>query len=210
MFDRERLAEIASLYEPANEEAIRAAECSLGLIFPGEYVELLRCTDGLDPTVNSDRYAIGLFQVHDLAEMAESYEIPEYLPNYLFIGFDGGGRGLFLRSGVERSPVLLCGTGALSESELREVAPDLSAWIEDDFDLGDPPDVARPDRVDVYLLRQPRDGIRSLSKICKHLQLTVPVSELRGILANLPCRLCHDVPFLPYIRYAKEINSPKC
>jgi hypothetical protein len=206
MFDRERLAEIAHVHEPATESSIRAVALAIGLRFPDEYVELLLRTDGLEPTINTDRYAIALFPVGELVELAESYEVHTYLPGHLFIGLDGGGRGFFLRSGSKRSPVFLCETGALDESELREVAPTLLAWIARDFDLGDPPESKRPDRVDLYLLQVPTDGVRGLLKICKHLQLTVPVSQLRGILAEVPYRLCHDVPYLPYIRYATEIN----
>lgn len=207
MFDRKRLAVVADLHEPAGEDPIRAAERSLALVFPDEYVELLLLTDGLEPTVNRGHYDIGLFHVHELVEYGEAYEVARYLPGYLFIGLDGGGRGLFLRCGGQRSPVFLCGMGALDESELRELAPNLGSWIENDFDLGDPPQVELPERVDIFLLRPPKGGARGLLRICKRLRLTVPISKLRDILASLPHRLCHDVPFLPYARYAKEINE---
>ncbi len=165
MFDSQRLSEIADLHAPATEGSIRDVEQSLGLAFPDEYVALMRCTDGLEPTINADQYAIGLFHVRELVEYQEAYEVAEYLPGYLFIGLDGGGRGLFLKCACNRSPVLICGTGALDPSELREVAHDLDSWIRNSFDLGDPPEVERPERVDIYLLRQPADGVRGLLKL---------------------------------------------
>ena len=207
MFDRTHLSQLADLYEPANEEAIREAERSLQLAIPEEYGELLKCTNGLDVTVNGDRYAISLFRADELAERRQTYSVDEWLPGYLFIGFDGGGRGLFLRSETKQSPVYLCHVGILDESELREVASNLAAWIEDEFDLGDPPDEDHPDTVDFYLLREPKDGVRGLMKICKRLQLSIAVSEFRGILANLPYRLCRDVSYLRYSTHSRKINE---
>ena len=206
MFNRDKLSKIADIHEPADIAQIKAAEKALGLVFPNEYIELMCCSDGLESTINANRYAIGLFHIHELYEYAESYQIKEYFPGYLFIGFDGGGRGIFLRCSMNQSPVFLCATSS-AISDMREVAPSLSAWITNQFDLGDPPETDHPERVDIYALKQPNGGVKGLLKICKHLQLTVPVSELRGILRNIPCCLCHNVPFLPYVRYVKEINN---
>lgn len=139
MIDRDLLSAYARLNGPAAPERLRGAEVETGCAFPGEYIDLLRFTDGLEVTVNADRYAIGLLGVDELSEMNEAYQVARYLPHRLLIGLDGGGRGLFLDcSPTERNgAVSLCEMGALFEEEVRPIAASLAAWVRNRFDLKD-------------------------------------------------------------------------
>src|SRR5436305_171405 len=97
MIDGRHLARVAAVHPPARPEAIRSAEAAVGYSFPPEYIELLLCSDGLEPRAgHAERYAVRLFPVDELAEMNAAYEVRDYLPGFVLVGLDGGGRGLLL------------------------------------------------------------------------------------------------------------------
>ena len=207
MFDPKQLSAIADTHDPASLESIQAAQRKLDVVFPDEFVEFLLCSNGLESTETADCYDIALFPVEDLVDKADAYEVDEYRAGHIFIGFDGGGRMLLLKGGKRESPVFLIDAGTPDVSDARELAPSLSAWIANGFELREPPEIEHPDKVDIWLLKDPQGGILGLRRLCKQLRLEVPVSELRGILTSIPYRLCHDVSYLPYARYASEINE---
>lgn len=181
-------------------------EARLGLCLPTAYRELLLVTNGLEPRTNKDRYAIALFKLEELPEFQEAYAIPECIPGHILIGFDGGCRGLFLKAD-EQGPLFLSETSAYSVSELRMVADGLAQWVAQGFDLGDPTEEPSPERIDVHLLRAPIGGLKELRKICQKFEFQVPICELKELLRKLPTRIGHDLPFMPYGRLVREINS---
>lgn len=175
------------------------AEQAVQHTFPPDYVALLQCTNGFGPY--TEHYDIALFRTHDLAEMNVAYEVHQYVPTLLFIGLDGGGRGIFLDRTSEAGAVYRCGMGALDLSETVFLAPSLAAWIDSHFDLKDPPSppsVVHPDAIDVYLVRAPRDGLKGLFRLRQALDLALPPSLMRTVLGHLPYRILHAVPYLPY------------
>jgi hypothetical protein len=208
MLQIDTLTRLGRTSPPASRAAILAAEAALGRSFPAEYVSLLTLSNGYSPTEGkSARYSICLYAAESLAEMAAAYEVQRYLPRYIYIGSDGGGRGLFLLSGRETSPVYLCGHGAFFTDALREVAVSLESWIEGECDLGDEEYPEPPKRIDVVVARPPRGGIQTLRRACLDLGLQIPVSELSRLLRDLPCTLCGDVPYLPAARLVARLNQ---
>ena len=138
--------------------------------------------------------------------MAEAYEVARYLPGYIYIGSDGGGRGLFLRSSPGGSPVFICGHGALAVEELRVVAPSLEAWFDAECDLGDPPQASHPAAVDVVVAKAPQGGVSALRQACASLGLAIPVLALRDLLRNAPATLARRLPFFPTVLRVAKLN----
>jgi len=208
MIDFESLAQVGTVHPPADADEIQAAEAATGHRFPAEYGALLSGSNGLEPHAGlAARYAISLFPAGELAEMNTAYQVPNNLPGFLFIGLDGGGRGLFLDCAGKPGALYLCEMGAQSPDFLRPLAPNLEAWIAGGFDLGDPPPETHPERIDVYLIRTPRDGLKGLPPLLRLLDLTLPAREYRTVLGQLPYRLRHAAPWLPYSWRCAEHNE---
>ncbi|MDB5385047.1 MAG: hypothetical protein JWM11_693 [Planctomycetaceae bacterium] len=201
---RSQLEGIAKLYPPASDDAIRAAEAELGFSLPAAYAELLRCSDGLEPY--TEGCAICLFPADELAKMNRTYEVQDFLPSMLFIGLDGGGRGIFLPHAENPSPVYETGMGALFTDHLRKIAPDLQSWIDSGFDMQDPPEVEYPEKIDIYLAKVPAGGLKTLLRFRQELNLSIPIAELRSVLADVPFRLLQKVPYYPFSVKCKKLN----
>jgi hypothetical protein len=130
MIDCNELAQIAELKPPASPEALAAIQQTLGRTFPAAYVAFLRCTDGMYvPTVIS----LYLYATGELAERNATYEVPIYLPDWLLIGSDGGGRGILLDCASEPGTVYIVGLGSLRRADAEVLAPDMAAWARDGF-----------------------------------------------------------------------------
>ncbi len=206
--NRSLLLESAELRGGATREEIDQAETELGLTLPSEYRALLAESNGLRPQGgHTDRYDLALFAAAELAEMNTAYEVPDYLPGHLLIGLDGGGRGIFLDTAAEPSPVYLCEMGALFPDDLRRLADSLEAWMRTGWDLGDPEPTRHPERIDIYLLRPPAAGMKALVRILKLLDQNVSMSEYRKILASTPYRLVRNVTYMPYSWRCAEFNQ---
>jgi SMI1/KNR4 family protein SUKH-1 len=204
MIDPERIAQSGTTYPPAGTVEIRAAEAAIGLTFPPEYAELLRCSNGLEP--RTERYAIALFRAEELGVMNEAYEVRQYLPGFLLIGTDGRGQGIFLDCNREPGRIYLAETGALGSVEPRLIASSLGEWIAGGFDLGDLVRSEPPEWVDIFLVRPPNDGLRGLARILEMLDQTLPVSRYRDVLSQVPYRLARGVSYLRYGWRCAEYN----
>jgi hypothetical protein len=185
-----------------------AVESALGVLFPKDYISLLTVSNGFLPrSGKAADYAICLYAVESLIEMAAVQEMKKYLPGHIHMGSDGGGRGLFLKSGREPSPVYLCGQrAAISAKELTQIADSLEFWLEAECDLGDQDPSPSPARIDVVVARPPRQGIGSLRRACLDLGLQIPVARLASLLREVPFVLCEGVPFLPAARLVARLN----
>jgi hypothetical protein len=130
MIDCTYLTQIAATQEPATQEAIVLAQDAVRHTFPNEYVQLLRCSNGLSvPNVVS----LSLYSTDELSERNETYEVPIYLPDWLVIGDDGGGRGVFLD--VASGAVYLVGLGSMLRSDAVLLASSIDDWVKQGFVL---------------------------------------------------------------------------
>lgn len=86
-----------------------------------------------------------LYGQSDFVERNETFEIQQYLPNWVAIGDDGGGVAILMRMDGSSS-VYCCGHGAIGSSDPKLVADSFAAWLaadcpaswmDDDDDYGD-------------------------------------------------------------------------
>ena len=88
--DWQRYSAKLDLQIPATVHDVEACERALELVFPLEYKEFLRKTNGAEGIVGEHSYAI-FWRVSELAKFNEAYQVQRYAPGYLLFGSDGGG-----------------------------------------------------------------------------------------------------------------------
>jgi hypothetical protein len=78
-----------NLFQPAKDEDILSFENASGKKLPGDYIELLKITNGGEGFIG-DNYLI-LWGIEELISQNESYEVELNAPGLLIFGTDGGG-----------------------------------------------------------------------------------------------------------------------
>lgn len=73
---------------------------SLNFEYPNDYLSYMNSIK--DNEVYSDNGFIELFSFDDLQEINEEYETEKYIPNYIAIGTNGGGVGIFINKNNEK------------------------------------------------------------------------------------------------------------
>ena len=72
-----------------------------------------------------------LYGQSDLSERNETFEVQQYLPDWVAIGDDGGGTAILMR--LDGSPsVYRCGHGAIGSLDPELVSNSFAAWLADD------------------------------------------------------------------------------
>jgi hypothetical protein len=118
----ERIPDILNRNPPATEEQIAGLSRTLGLDLPSEYRQLLRTANGIHADL------VCFYSTAEVPERSGTHEVGRYAPGYILIG-SANDFPILLRAG-ETSPVYETGWGAMSEDRMREIAPNLAAWVE--------------------------------------------------------------------------------
>jgi len=194
----------APIQESRLEELERAVRGGL----PPSYRALLQVSDGA---------IVGGWKLYSSAELLErnaTYRIQEFMPGYLLVGDNGGGRGLFLRT---ESPLdfrtFVVGFGALSDEEARAVAPSFEEWLElvAFADPDDEPTTGDSKRaVDIFLLTLPR-VLSDLVRIRSGLGVMVPLPVLLTARSGARPRLLRAVPLSAITAEIRRLGlDPEC
>jgi hypothetical protein len=156
-----------------------------------------------------DELAVGdrvvLYGRASFIELNEANEVRTYAPGCVTIGDDSGGRQVLLA--LRNGRLGLVDAGSMSPTNAYPLADRFDDWLAGGCDLRDPPTERHPERIDIYLLRPPAEGLKGLVRVLKLLDQTVPVSEYRAILSGTPYRLLRDAPYLPYSWRSAEYNQ---
>ena len=131
------LSRLVELQEPASEEAIVQAQEALGCSFPNMYIDLLRCSNGFSvpDVVSLIVYGTGDSRIADICERNTTFVVSDYLPEWLLIGDDGGGRGIFLDHTDQEGAVYIVGLGCMHPSDAILLAANLAEWVAQGFPL---------------------------------------------------------------------------
>jgi hypothetical protein len=78
-----------------------------------------------------------LYGLDDVEERNATFEVADYLPGYLLIGDDSGGRGILVALTSTAHPVYACGLGAMNEEDVVPLADSLQAWAQEGCPLPD-------------------------------------------------------------------------
>lgn len=135
----------------------------------------------------------------------EDYQIGQYVPDYLLIGDDGGGQGLFVKRGDEQCIVHYLGLGALDPEDFNSTEMNLIDWIsagpvleeEESFVL----------MIDVWVTNPPADMTKFIMAVRKELKLNMGIQELKDQLQHLPYKLLQHVSLNKYGELIESLNE---
>jgi hypothetical protein len=114
----------------ASLDAIRIVEQRLTTVFPPDYVAFMQESDGGEGDVGTKGY-IQLWPIGTLVEQNDGYETKSYFRGFVFLGSNGGGEAIALRSGANGPELFLTPfIGAASDALFggRSFAEFLSAY----------------------------------------------------------------------------------
>lgn len=137
-------------------------------------------------------------------EMNEACQVKQYAPHCVTLGDDSGGRQVLLA--LTNGRLGLVDAGSMNPADAEPLAEDFGVWLAGGCDLRDPPEVPHPDRIDIYLRHAPAGGLKGLLSVLKLLDLNLPASDYRSILAGTPYRLVRGADYLRYGWRCAEYN----
>lgn len=120
--DRARLSARYALNPGCDAQAIAAMQARLAFRLPPDYAALLRLSNGL-----STQGCLMLLELDAIGPRNADYEVQIYLPDYVMIGDDSGGRALLMRA--DAPTVYEVGMGSLEEDELAVSARSLEQLL---------------------------------------------------------------------------------
>lgn len=105
----------------ATESQIAKAEADLHVSFPLDYLEFMQFSNGVEGFVGHQY--LELWRIEDLQAMNAGYRVPEFLPDFLMFGSDGGGTGYVFDLRTTAMPVMAVEQAALNLDEVQPIAP---------------------------------------------------------------------------------------
>jgi hypothetical protein len=117
-------------YEPASPEEIAEMQKAIGYPLPEDYKRFLATSNGLFAGS-----LVSIYSTEEIAEVNLTNEVKKYIPDWLMIGDDSGGYGVFLDLRKTVSPVYLMEMGSLIPAEAYVQANSLDEWIRLGFPL---------------------------------------------------------------------------
>lgn len=201
MINCETLTQVSVMNKPATMDEIMQAQYECGVLFSKDFVDLLRCSNGLQV---EDLLSLTLYATNEIEERNTTYEVAIYASTMLCIGDDGGGRCVLLEK--EKGAVYLVDMGSMMKKDATFLASSLAEWIESGFSLKDPQE-EKTKYVDIYLMRPPTGGSKGLLRLKKALNLRLSPLKLRQALQKTPSRLLRSVNFQKNARLCQKYNK---
>ncbi|MEY9972716.1 hypothetical protein ABH966_003092 [Lysinibacillus sp. RC46] len=153
---------------------------------------------------------INIYGFNIAVERNGLYEVSVYAPDYILIGDDGGGQGVFLKKNSDQLNVFYQDLGALS-SPLYSLDIDFFTWLENNpvIDEEDVPSVELDliDEVKVYVVRVPNDANKFIMDIRKCFNLKLSIKDIREKLNGLPFLVIQDITLMKYGKTIEILNQ---
>jgi hypothetical protein len=113
--------------------SIADIEKALGIVLPGAYRNFL-----LQEQLTGERMVTGLVLLYGtdmLVTFNTMYEVQRYLPAYITIGDDSGGRAICLHCNDSDENVYITGHGALDTGSMEVLSTDFNTWVQQGYSL---------------------------------------------------------------------------
>ncbi|WP_374967014.1 hypothetical protein [Lysinibacillus sp. RS5] len=137
------------------------------------------------------------------------YEVSVYASDYILIGNDGEGQGVFLKKNSDQLNVFYQDLGALS-SPFYSLDIDLFSWLENNPVIDDEESPSNEldliDAVKVYIVRIPNDVNKFIMEIRKYFNLKLSINDIREKLNGLPFLIIQDITLMKYGKIIEILN----
>lgn len=155
--------------------------------------------------------SISIYGYAMVVERNEQYEVALYEENYLLVGDDGGGQGLFIQKEDKSLLLYYLDLGALGSMELYPTHQNLFDWIQENPDLDQYEETSENDILyeesDLFIVKVPEKRNQFLFKLKKELQLTESIVALSKNIDSLPFLVKKEFYPIKYKKEIMEINS---
>ncbi|MFJ7405408.1 MULTISPECIES: hypothetical protein [unclassified Lysinibacillus] len=152
---------------------------------------------------------INIYGIDIATERNRLYEVSTYAPEYILIGDDGGGQGLFLKKNSDLN-VYYQDLGALS-LPFYSLDIDFFSWLEDDPVIDEDnltsDELELIDEVKVYVVRKPIEANKFIMEIRKFFNLKLSIRDMREKLNSLPYLIIQDITLMKYGKTIEVINQ---
>ncbi|MCL2415983.1 MAG: hypothetical protein FWD01_04120 [Defluviitaleaceae bacterium] len=137
------------------------------------------------------------------------YETAKYVPDFLLIGDDGGGQGIFIKKSNEQLNVLYSEFGALGFSSMRSLGINLFDWLQNNPSIGDKgaEDCEMVAYMDLFVVRLPHNITKFIFDARRDFNLPLSIREIRNGLNNLPYLLKEKITLMKYGGIIKKLNE---
>lgn len=152
---------------------------------------------------------INIYGLDIATERNKLYEVSRYAPEYILIGDDGGGRGLFIKKNGDLN-VFYQDLGALS-LPIYSLNIDFFSWLEDDPVIAEdnlPSDeLDLIDEVKVYVVKKPIEANKFIMEIRKVFNLKLSINDIREKMNSLPYLIIQEITLMKYGKTIEGINQ---
>jgi hypothetical protein len=137
------------------------------------------------------------------------YEVPQYSPNYIMVGDDSGGQGIFLQRKDPTHKVYYLDTGALGSAMPHSLNVDFFVWLENEptLDTIDPAEDWLVKPAKVVVTRKPEELNKFIFEVKKIFDITTSLSEMKQGLDTLPYVLIEGVTLMKYKNFIDSLNA---
>ncbi|UED78796.1 hypothetical protein FH508_0015190 [Lysinibacillus sp. CD3-6] len=152
---------------------------------------------------------VNIYGLDIAIERNRLYEVSTYAPEYILIGDDGGGQGLFIKKNGDLN-VYYQDLGALSLT-FYSLNIDFLSWLENDpvidEDNWTSDELDLIDKVKVYVVRKPIEANKFMMEIRKLFNLKLSIRDMREKLNSLPYLMIQDITLMKYGQTIEGLNQ---
>jgi len=152
---------------------------------------------------------VNIYGLDIAIERNRLYEVSTYAPEYILIGDDGGGQGLFIKKNGDLN-VYYQDLGALS-LPFYSLNIDFFSWLENDpvidEDNWTSDELDLIDKVKVYVVRKPIEANKFMMEIRKLFNLKLSIRDMREKLNSLPYLMIQDITLMKYGQTIEGLNQ---
>lgn len=152
---------------------------------------------------------VNIYGLDIAIERNRLYEVSTYAPEYILIGDDGGGQGLFIKKKGDLN-VYYQDLGALS-LPFYSLNIDFFSWLENDpvidEDNWTSDELDLIDKVKVYVVRKPIEANKFMMEIRKLFNLKLSIRDMREKLNSLPYLMIQDITLMKYGQTIEGLNQ---
>ena len=188
-----------------NAKQISDFESRYKMVIPVSYKEFLQNENG----INFNGGTI-LYSLDELKQMNDNLQIQEYQPNYLAIGDDGGGLVFLMRQDPDAKEVICVDISDYDTESPFYRIENFTDWYKDGCKIHT--ETKEDNRLskagDVFLIKEPKNGMKDLIKIKQAFNMDIATSQLLALSKELPCMVIRDIKYAKAIKLMEKIGQP--